>query len=404
MEFLITPRFNAIRNALYFETDRLNALAEGEYNDKYGFYQRQFGLYSYMQMTENMTYRIHYPKGSPFLWQPHNNCSWTPTGTLSMDQMEVTPCKAKINEQFCYDEHLEGTYKAFLQWEASGRVNFSAAGRAATDALTRTIVENATLGSRMTLVGGQLVDLSAITFKDGVKTRIEEAYRKTAGTCRGWIELARTKAATEGLTHLDGGWITAADLSSDGTQFLGDNRTIVDLYDEMVANSPAPLQDAIIEGGVGGFGGMFYPIWAVAPPEYRAVYEQWKVQKASQSLEDARIRRVPYQVQTSRGSRTLYVFFIDDTVVIPISEISMFDRWLTGTAHFAYLTISGVIQLGTNFTSLPVAGESRVAVMLQVSQDAEDLGTHKYLSHSLLATAINDTDYLAGDYVFAEPA
>lgn len=404
MEFLAKPRFNAIRDALYFPTDKLNGLAEGEYNDKYGFYQRQFGLYSYMQLTENNTYRIHYPQGSPFLWQPHNNCSWTPTGTLSMDTMEIAACKAKVNEQFCYDEHMEGTYKAFLQWSQNGRVGFSEAGREVTDALSRTIVENATLGSRMTLVGGQLMDLGTVTFKDGTKTRIEDAYRKTVGTCRGWIELARTKAASEGVTHLDGGYITAADISSDGTKFVGNNRTILDLYDQMVSESPAPLQDAIVEGGVGGFGNTFYPIWAVAPPEYRAVYEQWKVQSASQSLEDARIRREPYQIQTNGGTRTVYVFFIDDTVVIPISEISMFDRWLTGTAHFAYLTISGVIQMGSNFAALPVAGESQVSVMIQVSQNAEDLGTYKYLSHGLMATAINDTDYLCGDYVFAEPA
>lgn len=404
MEFLVKPAFDAIQNALYFPVGRLNALAEGEYNDKMGFYQSTFGMYSYMTLTQDQTYRIHYPKGTPFLFQPHNNCAWTPTGTLSMGEFEITPCRAKINEQFCYDEHMEGTYKAFLQWDQGGRVGFSEAGRAATDALTRTIVANATMGARMTLEAGQLIDLSSVTFKEGTATRIEEAYRKTAGTCRGWIELARTKAQTENLPHLDGGWIKAADISNDGKSFVGDNRTIIDLYDEMVANAPEPLADAIIEGGIGGFGNTYYAMWLLAPPEYRAVYEQWKVQKESAALEDARIERRQYTYQTAQGPRTIYVFFIDDTVVIPISSISQFDRWLTGTAHFAYLTISGVIQMGSNFAGLPVARQNDVGVMIQVSQNAEDLGTHKFLSHALMATGINDTDYIAGDYLFAEPA
>lgn len=404
MEFLIKPRFSSLRGALYFETDTLNALVEAEYNDKFGFYQRQFGVYSYMTLTENLTYRMHYPKGTPFMWQPHNSCAWTPTGTLSMDTDEITPCKAKINEQFCYDEHLDGSYKAFLQWSGSPQVGMSAAGVQATNAFIRTIGRNATLGHRMTLSGGQLMDLSSVTFKEGTKTRIEEAYRRTAGTCKGWIELTRDLAANEGITHLDGGYITAADISTNGEEFVGDNRDIVDLYDEMFNASTGALRDAIVEGGVGGFGDMFYPLWIVAMPEYRAVYQAYLAQKQSAQLEEARIRRMPFQVQTERGSRTIYVFMIDETVVVPMTEISMFDRWLTGTAHFAYLTLSGVIQLGSNFANIPVPGESEVAMMIQQSQDAEDLGTYKFLSHSLMATAINDTDYITGDYLFAEPA
>jgi len=405
MEFLVKPRFSQINNALFFETGPLNGILAAEYSDKFGFYQQNFGVYSYMRMTNSLTFRIHYPTGTPFLWQPHNSCAWTPTGTLQMETDEVTPCKAKINEQMCYDEFMDSAYKVFLQWSTDPTIGFSDQGIQAVDELTRTIVANATMGARMTLTGGQLIDLSSVTFETGTPTRLEDAYRRTAGTCQGWIELLRTTASSEGITHLDGGYIDAGDISTDGKEYTGGTSgDAVALYDEIFDAAPTALRDAIIEGGVGGFGNTFQPLFLVSQSIYRAVDQAWKAQKETTAVNIPRIERREFQTTTPRGARTIYVYYIDDTAVIPISEVTQFDRYVTGTSHFAYLTLSGVIQLGANFASLPVVNQSEVGVMVQVSENAEDYGTYKYLSHSLLATAINDTDYIAGDYLYAEPA
>ena len=401
MEFLIKPRFRALNSALYFQTESLNALARAEYNDKLGVYQARYGLYTYMQMTSQLTFKIHYPEGTPFMWQPHKNCAWTPTGTLSMNQKEITPCRSKINEQFCYDENLDGTFQEFLRHGGGATIQLSQAGIQYTNELIRTIVKNATLGARMTMVGGQLIDLSSVTFETGAPARIEDAYRRTAGTCKGWIELARQTALIPGNEHLDGSFIQGGDISSDGKTFTG---STVDLYDSVFDGSPTELQDSIIEGGVGGFGSMFYPIFAVSPSIYRAIIKDWKAQKVSPLMNEPRITRIPIQVPSPNGQWTMFIYFIDDTVVIPISDISHFDKYVTGTSHFCYLTISGVIQLGGSFADIPKVSESEVSVMVQVSEDAEDYGTYKFLSHGLMATAINDTNYLAGDYVYAEPS
>lgn len=404
MDFLITPRFNDLRNALYFPTDPLNALLRAEYSDKFGFYQRNFGVYSYMQLTQDLTYRVHYATGTPFMWQPHNNCAWTPTGTLGMDQMEITPCRVKINEQFCYDEFMGSAYSAFLRWSQNPTIGFSAAGQAAVDELARTIVSNATLGARMTLTGGQLHDPTAVTFEAGTPSRIVDAFSRTVGACRGWIELLIETAAATGQTWLDGSYIDAGDISADGKTYTGAvTGDAVALYDKIFSDAPTALTDAVIEGGVGGFGAQFYPLFLVSLSIYRAVDAAYKAQKESATINEPRISRVPFQTSTDRGSRTIYVYAIDDTIVVPISEAAQFDQYITGTSHFAYLTVSGVIQLGGSFANLPVVNESNVAVLLQVSTDAEDYGTHKFLSHALMATAINDTNYIAGDYLYAEP-
>lgn len=405
MEFTIKPRFSALNSAIYFQTDKLNALLNTEYNDKFGFYQREFGVYSYMSLTSQLTYRMFYPQGTPLLFQPHNSCSWTPTGTLSWGEDEITPCRAKINEQRCYDENLEGTFKDFLAWTPGSTIVPTAAGVAANNALLTTLMKNATLGARLTLSCGQLHDPDSITFEDGLSTRIEDAFRKTSMTCKGWIQLCKERALETGLSHLDGGYIDAGDVSADGKSYTGGTTgDMVAMYDKILAAAPQELFDAIIEGGYGGFGSMFQPIFIVAPPEFRAIDAAWKAQKESAMMNTPRISKKPFTVSTPRGPRTLYTFFIDDTAVVPLSEVSYFDRYVTGTSHFAYLTVSGVLQLGANFASLPVVNESDIAVMMQVSQDAEDYGTYKFLAHNLFATAINDTNYIAGDYLYAEPA
>lgn len=110
-----------------------------------------------------------------------------------------------------------------------------------------------------------------------------------------------------------------------------------------------------------------------------------------------------YMVDTERGARPIMVYFIDGTAMVPLDEIDLLEQVLDTTSHFMYLTISGVIQQGSSFAALPVANESEVAVMVQLSTDVEDLGTYKFAAHALAAVGINDTNYITGDYFLGIP-
>ena len=116
-----------------------------------------------------------------------------------------------------------------------------------------------------------------------------------------------------------------------------------------------------------------------------------------------RITRETFTVTEGGRSKTQEVYKIDNTVVIPINSISHYDRLVTGASHFCYLTISGTIQLGGSFGNLPTVNESEVAIMVQQRTDANNLGKVDFLSHALFATAVNDTNYIAGSYIYAEP-
>jgi len=386
---------------MYFETERLNYLADAEYNEHFGFFQRTFGVYSYMQMNRYLKYKIHYPQGTPFMWQPHNSCAWTPTGTLSMATKEIEPCRAKINEQFCYDEWMDSAYEAWLSWEQSN-VAINEAGRDATDALVRTLLRNATVGARAVNVAGQLLDTGTLTFEEGTPTNIRSAFLKSADVCRGWIALARALAAEDSAKygHMENGLITAGNISSDGESYTG---SFLSLYDAQVAAAPKKLRNAIESGGVTGISTPFYPMMLVSPSMISALYQDWLTQKSTTAVNDPRIERREYTVDTPRGPRPMYVYFVDGTVIIPVEEVELYDNYLTTTSHFAYLTVSGAIQMGGSFASIPEIPGGQIAMAIQASDLLQNLGTYSFLSHALFASAINDKDMLSGDFAIGTP-
>lgn len=407
MEFQINPRFSALRNSLYFNVGELNTFQAANYTDKFGHYQRLFGLYSYMQITKDNKFKIHYPEGTPFMWQVHRSCAWTPTGTLSMDSKEIDACKVKINEEYCYDEFFNSTYKEFLEWSNGTTVELSAVGTQASAELFRTIVKNASLGARLTLTAGQLHDISDGSdqeINEGTPTRIADAFTRTHTACRGWLALVRAMSTQPGLGHLETGDLgdgVTNELSADGREFTG---SVVALHDALYSGAPVELRDAIAEGGVDGFGSDFFPLMPCSTSMIRAARREFNEQKSSVAVNEPRISRREFPITTANGTRTLYVFVIDETVLIPISEVSQYDKYLNGTSHFAYLTISGVIQLGASFAALPVVNESEVGIKMEVSDRNKDYGNHSFLAHALMAAGINDYNYITGDYIFGVEA
>lgn len=399
---VIKPRFNALNNnALYFHVGDMNALAREEYQDNFGFYQRTFGVYSYMRMTKDLKFVLHYPKDLPFKWQAHNSCAWTPLGTMTMGTKEIEPCRVKLNEQFCYDEWFDSTYKYLLDW-SSGAVKFDAVGQNLVDSMARTIVKNATIGFRMLLVGGQLYSGVTPDWTAGTPARVQDAFLRTANVCKGWIKLLIDLAASDedAYGHLDNGLIDAGDIGPDGLTFTGN---VVDLYDAMYTGAPRPLQIAIQTGGVGGFDNLFYPIAIVSRSILAALHLQYIAQNEAAAQNMPRITVREYSVDTERDVRPIRVYFIDNTAFVPLDEIDLLEGQLETSSHFFYLTLSGVIQLGSSFMALPVANEADVAVMVQLSTDVEDLGTYKFAAHALAAVGINDTDYITGDYFLGSP-
>lgn len=403
-QFLIEPDFTDVGTAatMEFTVGAVNALADAEYNSHVGFYQNTFSMYNYMRFNSLGEYVLHYPTGPSLVIQPHNSCAWTPQGEFRMAQKTIAPYRMKVNVEQCYDELFDSTFERFIQYGNSAEVALTPGGISMTDKLTRLILDSTTLGARATLTAGGLF-ADNINFTENLPTSIRDAFTRSASVGQGWITALRALKVQDAIkyAHLDDGLIPNVDISTDGEEYIGD---VLALYDARVAASPKKLRSAVRNGGRGGFGVRNIAVWMVSPSVIGAVYNAYLAQGVAVATNLPRITTMTVEVSTGRGGTTpLIVYMIDGTPVIPVEEIEIFSEYLSGTPHFEYLTLTGVIQLGGSFGAIPERGGAGVAVRIQRSTRNEDLGKTTYLSHMLGAVGINDTDYISGSYRFNEP-
>lgn len=400
MDFIAKPSFRPGQNQLLFASDKMNYLLDTNYNDKFGFYQANFGVYSYMTLTSELTYVLNSLEASPFMWQPHNSCNWNPVGVIQNNQTEIQPCRAKINAEQCYDALFDSAFAAFNQWAQNPTVEMSDAGVEYINKLTNSILAGATYGARVTLTAGQLYAPGGITFDGSVGADVQSAFNSTIGTCKGWLELVKEQAAAGKDWMNDTSLIPGGDLSADGETYTGDP---IALYDAILANAKPELVSAVNEGGIPGFNVDSYPLMLVSTSIYNGIVAEWRTQAVAAAQNFPRISRMEMEVNTARGTRKIFVMKIDETVVVPLSELGFVDKHVAGATHVAYLTVSGNINLGASFANLPVAAEQDVAVAVERVTALKEYGKYRFASHSLFGTAISDTNYIAGVQVFAEP-
>lgn len=398
--YLVKPNFNRIQQQLSFPAKSLNYFIRSELHDNFGFYQTTFGLYSYMQMNKYLKYVIHTIQGSPMVWQPHRSCGWDETGALRTGRKEFEPCKAKINESFCYDELFDSCFEQFLTWDGRSPVQLDANGIDMVNQLVQTIGENATLGARLTLTVGQMYDPAAVTFNDKTSNDIQSLFTKTIGTCKGWVELVREMAENPEYRHLNLPEILDAE-DFNGNKYTADP---VALFDSLRDNAPNDLESLMNEGGVvGSVAGDFIPLMLVSTSIFNAIAKAYNEQCVSITCVNPRLTREEFSVNTRRGARKVYVYYIDQVPVIPVSDINYMDRYLTGMTHFAALTVSGNIGLGASFATLPDVETPGVGMIIERETSARDYGKYYFLAHSLFATTLADTDFFVGSQIYVEP-
>ena len=167
-----------------------------------------------------------------------------------MDANKTGDCKSKLNLEFCNDEFYNSVFRSFHAWNTGATVGLSAAGQSALTALTNAIVKSATVGNRMMLTAGQLFDPETVAIVTGTPTNVEEAFKKTVGTCRGWIELLISLEAGDPTKYahlnLDSLFIQSGggqNIATNGQTFTG---SVVALYDAIFAAATNDLQEALI--------------------------------------------------------------------------------------------------------------------------------------------------------------
>lgn len=390
--FRKTPPLDFVQaeNKFFFPAKDLNAFQRDEFQDTWGFYQSMFGLYTYMRLNRNLKYVLHQLRGTPMVWQPHNSCTVTPTGSLRIGTQEIEPCRAVMKELFCQDELFDSVYETILEWSGAGALEMD---EEFVNQMLSELLANKAAGERLQLTMGNVFNVNTIDMNDenpqGVAVDYNDLFQRTHITCTGWVKTL-ADLADAGYSHLNLEELLPEADFTDG-DYQGD---ILDLYDDLKANAQKPLKALINRGGIVGRNGVNYGAgFIVSDTIHAAVAEQYNTESVAIAQNRTRITREA--ITSGVTARPNMVYYIDGVVpVIPVSEINAYDHLLAGSTHFAGLIASGNIQLGSNFDEVNDI-ERGAGMLVQKITDAEsdNYGGYVFMSNGLFASAIADKDY-----------
>lgn len=375
----VNPLFSEKQSMLLIPQTELNYFTREKIVDNINRYQRDFGVFGYMQLDSRNKFTITTLRGTPFMWQPVSHCTWTPTGNLYVTKESITPTEAQLKEEFCHDELVNSMFKEFISTNNKG---LSAEGNRLFLEVVQKVTEQATIGAWLTLTVGQSYDLSTVSFANGTDATVQSLFRKTIGTVKGWVELFRGLAAQDVAKygHLNVPNLFAAE-NFTGDKYTGD---AVELFDSLYEAAPAELRSVIDTGTSALQTGSGQPLYIVTPSVHAQVVAAKKLQDAQVLVNKVRI--------TTQKDKGYTVYYIDDVPVIPISYISELDVYVKQKFHFASIVLSGNIQLGTSFAALPEIGKG-VGLAMQAKTDLDELGRVLMRADSMFATSLADYRY-----------
>lgn len=372
-----------------FSSKDLNAIARAQYMDTFDFWQRQFGLYGFMKMNKLNKFIVWSPQGHPLMLQPYNACSVEPTGSLTMGKRELEPDKAQMFEKFCHDELFDSCFEHWVEFMESGMVDLDENGRAMFGQLVDELLANAALSVRLGLTSGNFYDVSTVEFSPENTANISSLFTRTHGTFTGWVKVALDASQTN-YPWLNESITTAADFDENG--YTGN---IIDLYDSLRLKAKRPFQQVINQGGISRGGRFsFTPLMVVSDSYFNAVISQWNAYATQTATNRTRLSVREFGAQN--GASPNRVFYIDQTPIVPLSDIAGFDQYVNAQTHFAGIVGSGNIQMGLSFSGIPQDIENGLAMMLAKVTDSSrsDYGNYTFRTHLLGKAAIADPDYM----------
>lgn len=396
----IEPQFVPESNAFYYTSKDVNAFYRSQYTDTFGFYQRNFRVFSYMQMNSKRKYVVNQPKGSPLVWQQFKSCSYEGTSSLTIGRKELEPESIYMREDFCVDAMFDSAYSHLIQYGRDGDYGLDADGQRIFLELLQELLANAAAGYRMTAVAGRLYDVLNIPMNPENTVNISNLFRRTHGAFKGLLKLAMEAAQLE-APQLNVNILDESDFDAYGN-YTGD---IYAVLDELRARAKTPLRRLLDNGGaVTYLGKTMYPNILLSEGLYWAVIQKYQQESVTQATN--RVRLVEREYGNVQGQTPQRVFFLDGRYpIIPFYDANGFDEYIKGRTQFAGIVASDLFQIGSSFDSLPEDIEGNdLGIIIARDNDytSNSYGKYTVLSHNLVKTAIADTDYMVSTIAYTE--
>jgi len=391
-------------NSFTFPHQKLNTIARAEYQDTFGVYQRLFNVFSYMQMNRRNKFVVHYPKGTPLVWQPYKACSYNHTGSMSLDSRELTPDPIYMKEKFCHDVLLDSCFEHLIQYPSSGEITLDATGVQLFNQLIDELLANAQLGFRISAVAGQMYDVDAVEFSESNTAELDALFQRVHNTIKGIIKISYDMARQD-KPWLDAALVADTDFDETGTYVGGNPIEVVDAL--VKSKAQKPLRQLYNRGGVAQTGRFtFLPLIICSDGWYASFLEQYQTESEQTAVNRTRLSKRSIAAETSPTPTE--VLYLDGRVpIIPLSEITGFDPYVKGNLNYLGVISSGNMQIGASFSQLPENIEQQdIGVLVGRNENFHDdnYGSYTVLSHALAKTALADPNYAVGTINYTVPA
>lgn len=398
--YLVKPLFNKRKNMIKIPCDPVNTYMRSNIYDRFNFFQACFNVFDWAKINNKGKFTLHTMYGaSPMLWQPDKSCGWDDLGDIRMGKREGEPCNGKANMSFCHDELFDSCFEILMNWDGRGKLKLDATGQKIVNDMIAVLGQNLTYGYILTLLMGQYFDINSpdVNFNDSVTGENMNAFKKTIGTCRGIFDLARSMGATVKYQHMDRKGVLSCNDFTNGCY----NKSIEKLWDNMKGGAPEDLRCLVDEGGIpqDAFGGGNEPMWVVSNSIYKKVLQEWIQQCNNIYCTNPRLTR---EAKTANGI-TMNVYYMDGVPIIPLKYANYYDKHLTGTLHFSFLTVSRCMTLGGSFGTLPNMNNNTIAMAIQKETNVKDYGKIYMLSQALFYAGFADYDFFTGTQLWCVP-
>lgn len=393
----ITPNWDAGANALEFPAKELNVILADQYAD-YGFWQREYELYSHMKLTQDRTFVVHNVSSSSLLWQPHKSCSWDATNGMQFGKKEYQAIRQKLNTEWCYDETFGSLFPHFLEWNNAEPVKLNETGEKFLMLVVDVLLDAAVRGWNLSAAVGKFFTVAKATeeFNQVTPSNIQELFKATIaadGIAPGFLYLINQLGETE--AHANINFDSVVQFTEDG--IVGD----LDDALKLITRKMTPVMKRAYRGngetyrGVDGRQRRVTPVFRATSDWMDFIIAAYESQNNDIALLAGQ-KKVVTMKEVQDGNYTQDVYYINRIPVVPLDhEVAEADQMLKGDISAFFLTATGIISKGFSFDRLPNSSGD-IGLRVQMSTDNKTYGQYTVLGHALSRVIILNSDLIAG--------
>lgn len=350
-------------------------------------YQQIFRPFDFMQKNQKGKAVRTKVNVKGMLWQPHSACGSSPSGRAVLTSTEADLCALDMNFVMCSE--LFGTCLEHVD-------NYGADGTVSDDFIAQVLPQIANQVSN-----NSASSLLNILFMGGYYTRLgkqpitampnedREALMKLEPHCKGL------------LSHLND---TIEPCNVFGNEPYSTCTSLAD-FSELLerfmccARDKSPLFASILDTGFNQANGI-QPI-IISSNNLSAALQ--RIYRGYAALSNPQQYSPLTREQFTVNGTTVWVYLWNNIPIIPVAAINGFDPYYKTTTEFLAMTVTGNIELFTNYQPESVLGvDEPVAVNLYRNPDPAERNNIKVSSTALIGVNVKDPELLVYDVAVFE--